>query len=126
MKKDLLEEIEDLKSAMTIQGQIIETKDDIIMDLKDSVVLWKKCLDRGNISNDGFIKDGFIKDLKDSVVFWMKQTKNSQEDAAFWRKKTCYWMEQAGVLTPEKISKESGTLIQFKPKMINKKLAIMG
>ena len=106
-KKDLLIEIEGPKKIITDQNVLIDMKNKFS---NEDALFWKEQHDF----------------LIGQVLFWNKQTKNSQEDAAYWRKKTFYWMEQAGVLTPEKISKEPGTLIQFKPNVINKKLAIMG
>ena len=71
--------------------------------------------------------DDNIMFLKERLTHELNQTIYQQKQASYWMKKSFYWMEQAGVLTPEKKrTKEPGTLIQFKPKMINKKLAIMG
>ena len=100
-KNDLLIEIEGLKKIITDQSVLIDMKNKFS---NENVLFWKK-QDESNREDMDF--------LKGQVLFWTKQSD--------------FWMKYAGVLIPDKKrTKEPGTLIQFKPNVIAKKLAIMG
>ena len=112
MKNDLLIEIEGLKKIITDQSVLMDMKNKFS---NETVLFWKTQLESDEKKNQDRIDF-----LMGQVLFWSKLSKHNLEQSAFW-------MEKAGVIiSDEKQTKEPGTLIQFKPNVINKKLAIMG